>query len=43
MSPLLALYRDDFSAFGPFVKDFVRSSVFPEDLETCAEQYTCGS
>ncbi len=27
--PLLALYRDDFNAFGPFVKDFVRSIVFP--------------
>lgn len=29
VSPLLALYRDDFNAFGPFVKDFVRSAVFP--------------
>ncbi len=29
VSPLLALYRNDFNAFGPFVKDFVRSAVFP--------------
>ena len=29
VSPLLALYRDNFNAFGPFVKDFVRSAVFP--------------
>ena len=29
VAPLLALYRDDFSAFSPFVKDFVRSTVFP--------------
>ena len=28
VAPLLALYRDDFQAFGPFVKDFVRSAVF---------------
>ena len=28
VAPLLALYRDDFEAFGPFVKDFVRSTVF---------------
>lgn len=28
VSPLLALYRDDYNAFGPFVKDFVRSTVF---------------
>ena len=28
VAPLLALYRDDFDAFGPFVKDFVRSTVF---------------
>lgn len=27
--PLLTLYRDDYSAFAPFVKDFVRSAVFP--------------
>ncbi|MYJ30608.1 MAG: ATP-binding protein, partial [Acidimicrobiaceae bacterium] len=29
IAPLLALYRDDYTAFGPFVKDFVRSAVFP--------------
>ena len=29
VAPLLALYRDDYSAFAPFVKDFVRSAVFP--------------
>lgn len=29
VSPLLALYREDFNAFGPFVKDFVRSALFP--------------
>ena len=28
VAPLLALYRDDFDAFGPFVKDFVRSTLF---------------
>ena len=28
VAPLLALYSDDFEAFGPFVKDFVRSSIF---------------
>ena len=28
VAPLLALYRDDFDAFGPFVKDFIRSTVF---------------
>ena len=28
VAPLLPLYRDDFDAFGPFVKDFVRSTVF---------------
>ena len=28
VAPLLSLYRDDFDAFGPFVKDFVRSTVF---------------
>ena len=28
VAPLLALYRDDFDAFSPFVKDFVRSAVF---------------
>ncbi len=28
VAPLVALYRDDFNAFGPFVKDFVRSTVF---------------
>ena len=28
-SPLLALYDSDYSTFGPFVKDFVRSAVFP--------------
>ncbi len=29
VAPLLALYRDDFNAFDPFVKDFIRSAVFP--------------
>lgn len=29
VAPLLRLYRDDFNAFSPFVKDFVRSTVFP--------------
>ena len=29
VAPLLALYRDDYRTFGPFVKDFVRSVVFP--------------
>ena len=29
VAPLLALYRDDYKAFSPFVKDFVRSVVFP--------------
>ena len=29
VSPLIALYRDDYSAFAPFVKDFVRTTVFP--------------
>ena len=29
VAPLIALYRDDYSAFAPFVKDFVRSTVFP--------------
>lgn len=29
IAPLLALYADDFNAFSPFVKDFVRSTVFP--------------
>ena len=29
VTPLLALYRDDYNAFAPFVKDFVRSAVFP--------------
>ena len=28
VAPLLALYRDDFDAFGPFVKDFIRSTLF---------------
>ena len=28
VAPLLALYRDDFDAFGPFLKDFIRSTVF---------------
>ena len=27
--PLLELYTNDFNSFGPFVKDFVRSTVFP--------------
>lgn len=29
IEPLLSLYRNDYAAFVPFVKDFVRSSVFP--------------
>ena len=29
VAPLLALYTNDFNSFGPFVKDFVRSAVFP--------------
>ncbi len=29
VSPLLNLYRDEFNAFSPFVKDFIRSTVFP--------------
>ena len=29
VAPLLALYRDNYAAFAPFVKDFVRSAVFP--------------
>ena len=29
VAPLLSLYNDDFNAFGPFAKDFVRSTVFP--------------
>ena len=29
VAPLIALYRDDYNAFGPFAKDFVRSSIFP--------------
>ena len=29
VAPLLVLYDDDYAAFVPFVKDFVRSSVFP--------------
>ena len=29
IAPLLALYLSDYSAFAPFVKDFVRSSIFP--------------
>ena len=29
VAPLLALYRDDYNAFAPFIKDFVRSVVFP--------------
>ena len=29
VAPLLALYTNDFNSFGPFVKDFVRSTVFP--------------
>ena len=29
IAPLIALYTDDFNAFSPFVKDFVRSTVFP--------------
>ena len=29
VAPLLALYRDDYHTFAPFVKDFVRSSIFP--------------
>lgn len=29
VAPLLRLYEDDFNAFSPFVKDFIRSTVFP--------------
>ena len=29
VDPLLTLYRNDYNAFAPFVKDFVRSAVFP--------------
>ena len=29
VAPLLALYRNDFDAFGPFVKDFIRTTIFP--------------
>jgi len=29
VAPLVAMYRDDFDAFGPFVKDFIRSGIFP--------------
>lgn len=29
IAPLLAIYRNDFNAFAPFVKDFVRTGVFP--------------
>ena len=29
IAPLLALYGNDFNAFAPFVKDFVRTGVFP--------------
>ena len=28
VAPLLALYREDFDTFGPFVKDFIRTTVF---------------
>ncbi|MXZ92424.1 MAG: ATP-binding protein [Chloroflexi bacterium] len=29
IAPLIALYRDDYNAFAPFVKDFVRATIFP--------------
>ena len=29
VAPLLALYNNDYSAFGPFTKDFVRTAIFP--------------
>ena len=29
VAPLLSLYNDDFNAFAPLAKDFVRSTVFP--------------
>lgn len=29
VAPLLALYHNDYSTFGPFVKDFVRTAIFP--------------
>ena len=29
VAPLLAMYTEDFQSFSPFVKDFVRSAVFP--------------
>lgn len=28
VAPLLVLYRDDFAAFEPFVKDFIRTTIF---------------
>lgn len=33
VAPLLNLFDSDYSAFGPFVKDFVRSVVFPKISE----------
>lgn len=30
VAPLLAMYRDNYSAFEPFVKDFIRSTIFPK-------------
>ncbi len=29
VAPLIQLYESDFSAFGPFVKDFIRAQLFP--------------
>lgn len=29
VAPLLQMYREDYNAFSPFVKDFIRSTVFP--------------
>ena len=28
VAPLLALYQEDYDAFGPFIKDFIRATVF---------------
>ena len=41
VAPLLALYRDDFDAFDPFVKDFIRSTVFSR-IAISYQQYPGG-
>ena len=33
VAPLLSLYREEFDAFGPFVKDFIRSTLFSRIAE----------